>query len=104
MPPHSWDETYQTIREELGDDKLKMFESIDPESLSTASLAQVHRATLKATIDGDAAKDVVLKVQHRGVAQLMLQDMENLRVILNLLAKTDPDLDFSPVIREYNQE
>jgi aarF domain-containing kinase len=47
---------------------------------------------------------VVLKVQHRGVASLMLQDMENLRFILNMLAKTDPDLDFGPVIREYNQE
>jgi aarF domain-containing kinase len=104
MPPHPWDETYQTIREELGDDKLEHFERIDPQPLSTASLAQVHRATLKATTDNQTSRDVVLKVQHRGVAQLMLQDMENLRVILNLLAKTDPDLDFSPVIREYNQE
>jgi len=34
----------------------------------------------------------------------MLQDMENLRFILELLAKTDPDLDFGPVIKEYNQE
>lgn len=106
MPPRSWDETWQTIQEELGEDGLDRLESIDRESLSTASLAQVHRATLKKNgSDGSiTTHDVVLKVQHRGVASLMLQDMENLRIILNLLAKTDPDLDFGPVIREYNQE
>lgn len=102
MPPRPWDDTWQTIQEELGEDALLRFESIDPEPLSTASLAQVHRATLKDY--GGSPHDVILKVQHRGVASLMRQDMENLRVILNLLAKTDPDLDFGPVIREYNQE
>lgn len=103
MPPRPWDDTWQTIQEELGEEGLARFKSIDPEPLSTASLAQVHRATLKSS-DGSPPHEVVLKVQHRGVAALMLQDMENLRVILNLLAKTDPDLDFGPVIREYNQE
>jgi aarF domain-containing kinase len=102
MPPRSWKETWETIQEELGEEALERFESIDPEPLSTASLAQVHRATLKE--HNGERHDVVIKVQHRGVASLMLQDMENLRVILQLLAYSDPDLDFGPVIREYNQE
>ena len=106
MPPRPWEDTWQTIQEELGEDALRRFDSIDPEPLSTASLAQVHRAKLRRQEGADSSSphDVILKVQHRGVASLMRQDMENLRVILNLLAKTDPDLDFGPVIREYNQE
>jgi len=105
MPPRSWTDTLQTIREELGDKILEeRFESIDPVPLSTASLAQVHRATLKEGYGQKHLHDVVLKVQHRGVASLMMQDMDNLRFILQMLAKTDPDLDFGPVIREYNQE
>jgi predicted unusual protein kinase regulating ubiquinone biosynthesis (AarF/ABC1/UbiB family) len=112
MPPRSWQDTWQTIQEELGgggDDEdtsssssslLEQLETIDPIPLSTASLAQVHKATLK----NPPHHAVVLKVQHRGVASLMLQDMENLRIILEWLAKTDSDLDFGPVIREYNHE
>jgi len=116
MPPKPFNDVLATIREELDGDTLEAIESIDPEPLSTASLAQVHRATLKddyneqssssmaTDVDNRRGREVVLKVQHRGVASLMLQDMENLRVILELLAKTDPDLDFSNVISEYNQE
>lgn len=133
MPPRSWEETARTIREELFDSEAaalspnekadtdewwsEHFVNIDHTPLSTASLAQVHRATLKLPpkecavdshdVDGSSScrtHDVVIKVQHRGVASLMLQDMENLKVILNLLAKTDPDLDFGPVIREYSTE
>lgn len=104
MPPRSWDDTWRTVEEELDSAALERLEHVEREPLSTASLAQVHRAVLRDDDDGDSSRDVVLKVQHRGVASLMLQDMENLRVILELLAYTDPDLDFGPVIREYNRE
>lgn len=112
MPPKEFEEVLDTIREELvGNPLLEKIEYIDPVPLSTASLAQVHRARLRKINGGTTQNDddgdfheVVFKVQHRGVASLMLQDMENLRVILGLLAKTDSDLDFGPVIREYNQE
>jgi len=120
MPPRSWEDTLRTIQEEFGEDAsslMQRFESIDPHPLSTASLAQVHRATLKEGVRPVAGNDpdpdpggaqsireVVIKVQHRGVAQLMLQDMDNLAVILNLLSMMDPDLDFNPVIKEYNKE
>jgi len=110
MPSKNFHDVLATIQEELDDDSLALIEYIDPEPLSTASLAQVHRARLKRDKNGVTGgvgygvHEVVLKVQHRGVASLMLQDMENLRVILELLAKTDPDLDYGPIIKEYNQE
>lgn len=105
-PAKSWEETWTTIQEELGEDAMKNFDSIDQEPLSTASLAQVHRATIKDDQNGgkNGLRDVVIKVQHRGVASLMMLDMENLRLILQMLAYTDSDLDFNPVIREYNME
>jgi len=125
MPSKPLPEVLATLQEELDEESLAKIESIDPRPLSTASLAQVHRATLKPGVvantkdlsnslddnddnnnndNKDYRHEVVLKVQHRGVASLMIQDMENLRVILQLLAKSDPDLDFGPVIQEYNQE
>ena len=73
MPPRSWDETWSTILEELGEEALGRFKTIDPEPLSTASLAQVHRATLKGHDGKGVEHEVVVKVQHRGVASLMMQ-------------------------------
>jgi aarF domain-containing kinase len=98
MPARPYSEIEATLAEELSPEELKQIAYIDPVALSTASLAQVHRARL---LDG---QEVVLKVQHRGIGSLMLQDMNNLRVILNMIAWSDPDLDFGPVIREWNQE
>jgi aarF domain-containing kinase len=98
MPARPYSEIEATLAEELSPEELKQIAYIDPEAISTASLAQVHRARL---LDG---QEVVLKVQHRGIGSLMLQDMNNLKVILNMIAWSDPDLDFGPVIREWNQE
>ena len=34
----------------------------------------------------------------------MLQDMENLRTILRLLAASEPDMDYNPIADEYTKE
>ena len=98
VPAKPYEEVQKTLLESFTADQMAMFAHIDPNPLSTASLAQVHRAKL---VDG---QDVVVKVQHRGVASLMRQDMENLRTILSLLARSDPNLDFNPVVNEYTSE
>mmetsp|Transcript_12364 Transcript_12364/g.35357 ORF Transcript_12364/g.35357 Transcript_12364/m.35357 type:complete len:960 (+) Transcript_12364:93-2972(+) len=98
VPAKPYEEVHKTLLESFTTDQMAMFEHIDPSPLSTASLAQVHRAKL---VDG---RDVVVKVQHRGVASLMRQDMTNLRTILNILARSDPNLDFNPVVNEYTAE
>ena len=98
VPANPYGDVLTTLREDLTEEQLARFGSIDPVPLSAASLAQVHRATL---VDG---RDVVVKVQHRGVASLMTQDMANLRTILGLLAVSDPGLDFGPVVDEYTAE
>jgi|AntRauTorckE5430_2_1112549.scaffolds.fasta_scaffold04840_1 aarF domain-containing kinase len=98
MPPKAFEDVMLTLHEEFTEEEMLLLHYIDPLPLSTASLAQVHRATLK------NGRQVVLKVQHRGVASLMLQDMENLKSILNMVAKFEPDSDFTSIIQEYNKE
>ena len=99
VPAKSFDDIMATLDEELSPDQQRaLLVSIDATPLSTASLAQVHRAVLT---DG---RQVVIKAQHRGVASLMRQDMDNLATILDWLSKTDPDLDYTPVVKEYTAE
>jgi len=134
MPPKDFEgEIMPTLREELGGDArgsegtlLDRFDWIDPVPLSTASLAQVHRATLKPTTTlplppGDEhtghqqqhrnrhekrqQRHVVIKVQHRGVSSLLLQDMANLKSILSTLARFEgPEADYTPIFTEYSTE
>ena len=98
VPPKPFDDVLHTLKEELSHEEQCLFESIDAEPLSTASLAQVHRATLV------GGRQVVVKAQHRGVASLMRQDMANLGSILSIVARFDKDADFGPVVREWTAE
>ena len=58
------------LAEELGVRLSKAFASVDPEPLATASIAQVHRATLR---DG---REVALKIQRPGMREQVLGDLE----------------------------
>ncbi len=56
----------------------EVFADIDPKPLGSASLAQVHRATLR---DG---RDVAVKVQRPGVRETMAQDVAIMRSIASM--------------------
>ena len=98
LPPKQFEDINKTICEQLTKKERSHIKYIDPKPLATASIAQVHRATLT------NKKDVVLKVQHRGVASLMLQDMDNFESILKFIARFDKDLDYRPIVREWTNE
>ncbi len=68
------------LEEELGCDPKTVFASITPEPLASASIAQVHAATLK---DGS---DVVVKIQRPGIGQQIATDLQILRGIARLVA------------------
>lgn len=68
--PVPWSTVVAVIRTELGADPATVFSRIDPEPIATASIAQVHTATL---LDGG---DVVLKVQRPGIGPVVADDME----------------------------
>ena len=69
VPPFSWDEASAIITQELGKPPEEVFGSIDHEPLGAASLAQVHRATLK---DG---RTVVVKIQRPGIQAKVRADL-----------------------------
>jgi len=63
-------EVFRLVEEELGQQPEHLYGSFDVEPLATASLGQVHRATMK---DG---RKVVVKVQRPDVASVVLSDIE----------------------------
>lgn len=65
----------EQVEESLGVRISKAYASFDETPLGCASLAQVHRATLR---DG---REVAVKVQRPGVAQQLMSDLELLRGI-----------------------
>lgn len=69
----------------------EVFQSIEPEPLGSASMAQTHRAVLK---DGTR---IVVKVLRPGIHLITEQDMEILRAIAEAAEDRYPDLAVSPV-------
>jgi len=73
-----------------------VFTSFDETPLASASIAQCHRAVLKNT-----SQEVVVKVQHKGIAHIMLLDMAALLQICRLIAWSEPEFDFGPIMKEW---
>lgn len=62
-----------------------IFQSFDAEPLGTASLAQVHRATLK------NGQEVAVKVQHPYVKGNSRVDMTTMEILFNIMSQAFPD-------------
>ena len=80
VPNFSFAQVEETIREELGS-KFNKIDQIIFDPVGSASLAQVHRATLK---DG---KKVVFKVQRPNLKELFIMDLGIMQQIAGLLQK-----------------
>lgn len=98
LPPRPLEEVRKTINKELGKPVEELFSSFDEIPLGTASIAQVHRATMN---DG---QDVVVKVQHAGIKDVILEDLRNAKAIVDWIAWAEPQYDFSPMIDEWCKE
>lgn len=82
---------------EYGRPLNEVFSHIDRRPLGSASLAQVHRATL---VTGE---DVAIKVQRPGAQQVMAQDIDIMRSIVrhaSRFVKTDQFVDLKGVVEE----
>lgn len=85
-PSDAFDLVRSLIREELGADPESLFASIEPVAMASASIAQVHRATLP------TGEDVVVKVQHHDIEQKIQSDLEILAALAELAEKHSPQL------------
>ena len=79
IEPFPYEEVEQIVSSELGVRISKAFADFDPAPLAAASLAQVHRATMR---DGRA---VVVKVQRPDIRELIVGDLEALGEIAHFL-------------------
>jgi ubiquinone biosynthesis protein len=80
--PSPYDEVRAVVRSELGRDIEQVFATFEAEAIASASIGQVHRATLK-----DGTK-VAVKVQHVGIEEAMELDFEILRGLVSFVEKT----------------
>ncbi|CAA0806953.1 Protein kinase superfamily protein [Striga hermonthica] len=87
------------LEKELGQSVEELFERFDVHPLGSASIAQVHRARLR----GDKS-DVVVKVQHPGVQDLMMTDIRNLQAFALYMQKTDIKFDLYSVTKEMEKQ
>src|SRR5512140_207766 len=81
IDPFPFEQVEAIISGELGVRVSKAFSQFEPKPLATASLGQVHRATMH---DGRA---VVVKVQRPGIREIITEDMEALEEIAGFLDK-----------------
>lgn len=58
----------------------------------------MHRAVLRET-----GEEVVTKVQHRKIQQIMRQDLRDLFVIVDWVAYFEPTYNFLPVLDEWSK-
>ncbi|XP_055960408.1 uncharacterized protein LOC126667228 isoform X2 [Mercurialis annua] len=98
LPPRPLQEVCQTIQKELGKPMDDLFSDFNQIPLATASIAQVHRATL---LNG---REVVVKVQHEGIKAIILEDLKNAKSIVDWIAWAEPQYDFNPMIDEWCKE
>ncbi|KAM5571753.1 hypothetical protein ABKV19_012038 [Rosa sericea] len=94
-PATPFDAVQLMLETELGRSVGEVFERFDVDPIGSASIAQVHRARLR----GDKS-DIVVKVQHPGVQDLMMTDIRNLQAFALYIQKTDVKFDLYSVTKE----
>lgn len=95
VPPVPFDEIKKVIESSLSAKIEDVFTSFDKFPLATASIGQVHRATL-ATPDGE--QKVVVKVQRPNVGPTVARDLELLHIMAAAIERAIPETKiYSPI-------
>ena len=81
VEPISWQQARSVVRDQLPEDMISQFESVDEQPLASASIAQVHAAKLT---NGD---DVVIKVLRPGITQKIKRDVTLMHALAALAKK-----------------
>ena len=84
VPPRPYEQIAGRIREEFGKAPEEVFASFNPAPLASASLGQVHAATL------GAGERVAVKVQHLDIDKVVRVDLKTIRRILSIVQRFVP--------------
>lgn len=92
VPPVPGHIAQQLVEQELKKNTGELFAWFQPEAFASASMAQVHRATLK------TGEQVVLKIQRPGIKQVIEQDIKVMLQLAEVFKNRIPSLkSFDPV-------
>lgn len=98
VPPFPSDEAIQLIESQLEGKIDQLFKSFDSQALASASIAQVHCATLH------SGEEVVVKVVRPGIEKTIEKDIKLLQLIAAFVQKYHPDgkrLRATEVVEDY---
>ena len=98
VPPADPGEIKRLFKEELGDDPRNLFKSFDDKPFASASIAQVHYATLP------TGEEVVVKIQRPGIRRRVAADLQILKRGAQLveLAKVGRRLSAQDVVADFS--
>src|ERR1700757_4825411 len=98
VPPANKDEVRKLFVDELGADPSELFASFEDEPFASASIAQVHYATLK------TGEDVVVKIQRPGIRRRVAADLQILKRFAQAveLAKLGRRLSAQDVVADFS--
>lgn len=97
VPPANPAQVHKLFREELGDEPTNLFKSFDEKPFASASIAQVHYATLH------TGEEVVVKIQRPGIRRRVAADLQILKRGAQLveLAKVGRRLSAQDVVADF---
>jgi ubiquinone biosynthesis protein len=98
VPPADPDAVHKLFKEELGDEPQNLFASFDETPIASASIAQVHYATLH------SGEDVVVKIQRPGIRRRVAADLQILKRFAQVveLAKLGRRLSAQDVVADFS--
>lgn len=92
VPPMPEKEARQVVESQLNDTVENLFAWFEPKCFASASIAQVHKATLH------SGKRIALKIQRPGIESIILEDIRVMYAIAEIFEKRIPSLkSFDPV-------
>lgn len=97
IPPVGWKQMRKLLAKEWGAEPERVLARIDPEPVAAASIGQVYRAR---THEG---KEVAVKVQYPGIAEVVESDMRNLTALIPLVRQFKPDLTVKDLFSELRE-
>lgn len=81
LPEIPYEEVREIVETEIGERISKAFETFDEKPLASASIGQVHLATLR------SGKKVAVKVQRPGIRKKFVEDLDTLKEVADLAVK-----------------
>ena len=105
VPPSPYPAIRARLIEELHSPPEAVFKTFNPVPIASASLGQVHEATLRSDLgeDAPAGMRVAVKVQYPGIEAIVETDLKAIRSIVWVLQKLFTNIRFDILFQEFSR-